>query len=69
MLSTEAVDPLPLPCGVAPFLSTPTAEVFLLPVDHEPSEMDSLVRLGVLTSYRYLDASPQPAILGIRARS
>lgn len=51
-----------------PFLSTADIDIFLIPGDRLPDEMDSLVRLGVLSSYRYLDACDQPVFLGLRAR-
>lgn len=54
--------------GVTPFLSTDSADLFLLPASHDASHMDALVRLGMLSSYRYVDACPSPAILGIRSR-
>lgn len=59
----------PLPPGSTPFLSTPALDIFLIPGDRPQDEMDSLVRLGVLSSYRYVDAHPQPAFIGLRARS
>lgn len=52
----------------APFLSTPEFDIFLLPGDQPQSDMDSLVRRGELSSYRYLDACNQSAFLGFRVR-
>ena len=58
-----------MPLNSAPFLSTPGFDVFLIPGDRPRDELDALVRLGVLTSYRYLDACNEPAFLGLRTRS
>lgn len=58
-----------LPIGSAPFISTPSLDIFLIPGDRPQDEIDSLVRLGVLSSYRYLDACNEPAFIGLRARS
>lgn len=51
-----------------PFASTPEGDVYLLSPDHgTTADLDDLVRLGVLSSYRYVDATT-PAILAVAGR-
>lgn len=57
------------PPDPVPFLSTPEMDVFLLPVDQDDRWLAHCVRHGTLTSYRYVDAKPHPAILAIRSRT
>ena len=52
-----------------PFLSSSETDIFLFPGCLNTTALDDLVRLGALSSYRYLDASPNPAFLGFRDRS
>lgn len=59
------VDPF---INAVPFISADTADVYLLPAGQDTSHMDALVRRGTLTAYRYVDASPNAAILAIRPR-
>lgn len=65
---TVNVIPDPL-MGALPFLSIGSNDLYLLPGEHDTSRLDELVRLGALTSYRYVDAIPNPAILAIKPRS
>lgn len=58
-----------LPHGGMPFLSSSETDIFLFPGCLNTTALDDLVRLGALSSYRYLDASPNPAFLGFRDRS
>lgn len=59
--------------SAAPFATSQSGDLFLLrPVDDVSADqhrqaLAHLVSLGSLSDYRYIDASPQPAILAIRA--
>lgn len=56
-----------------PFAQSQSGDLFLLsPLPDIPHEeqrlaLAHLVSLGALSDYRYIDATPQPAVLAIRA--
>lgn len=59
--------------AMRPFLHTREGDVYLLqPIAGasralQEEALASLVSLGLLSEYRYIDAKPQPAILAVRA--
>lgn len=66
---TVSIATAPSALSSHPFISNPQEDIYLLPGDQDTDHLDSLVSLGVLTSYRYVDASPHPCFLAVRGRS